>query len=261
MIDTGYLYSKDDRRIFINTCLGCTGKCSYCYLGKIGYDNHKVVSDIKSAEELISEIETKTNISRDTLITLGCFSECWDKKNKPETMKLLKHFLEKGNQVQLSTKKQVTVDEMKQFTELIKYPGQLAIFVSSATISDWKEYENGTEALSRRFKTFEVSEKLRIPTVLYMKPILKDVTIKDIELYKRLISKYGIKDVVVGSIFGEEKTGERVHFSDKGQLFYNPVLDEVKIKQELLQMGNIRVFGRSSEVMKFYREKGKNIER
>ena len=45
MIDTGYLYSKDDKRIFVNTCLGCTGKCSYCYLGKIGYDNSKNIEN------------------------------------------------------------------------------------------------------------------------------------------------------------------------------------------------------------------------
>ena len=70
MIDTGYLYSKDNRRIFVNTCLGCTGKCSYCYLGKIGYDNSSIVGEVKKAEELIEEIE-QHEISRDTLITLN----------------------------------------------------------------------------------------------------------------------------------------------------------------------------------------------
>ena len=61
MIDTGYLFSKDDKRIFVNTCLGCTGKCSYCYLGKMGYDNNAIVSRVKKAEELIKEIEQQRN--------------------------------------------------------------------------------------------------------------------------------------------------------------------------------------------------------
>ncbi len=43
MIDSGYLYSNDEKRIFINTSLGCKGKCSYCYLSKIGYDNNHIV--------------------------------------------------------------------------------------------------------------------------------------------------------------------------------------------------------------------------
>lgn len=51
MIDAGYLFSKDDKRIFVNTCLGCTGKCSYCYLSNIGYDNKSIVSKVKKAEE------------------------------------------------------------------------------------------------------------------------------------------------------------------------------------------------------------------
>ena len=96
MIDTGYLCSKDNKRIFVNTCLGCTGKCLYCYLGKIGYDNSSIVGEVRRAEKLIEEIEL-AGISRDTLITLGCFSECWDDNNKPETIKLIKYFLQKGN--------------------------------------------------------------------------------------------------------------------------------------------------------------------
>lgn len=64
MIDTGYLFSKDDKRIFVNTCLGCTGKCSYCYLSKMGYDNKYIVSKVKKAEELIKEIEQLRDFKR-----------------------------------------------------------------------------------------------------------------------------------------------------------------------------------------------------
>ena len=37
MIDNGYLFAKDNKRIFINTSLGCAGQCAYCYLPKMGY--------------------------------------------------------------------------------------------------------------------------------------------------------------------------------------------------------------------------------
>ena len=37
MIDNGYLFAKDNKRIFINTNLGCAGQCAYCYLPKMGY--------------------------------------------------------------------------------------------------------------------------------------------------------------------------------------------------------------------------------
>ena len=139
--------------------------------------------------------------------------------------------------------------------------GQLVIFVSSATISQWNKIEKGTDSLNKRFNTFEISNQLGIPTVLYMKPVLNGITIKDIDLYKDVIKKYGIKDVVVGSIFSEERSEETVHFSDKGLLFYNPNSDESQIKKQLMQLGNVRVFSRSSQVTQYYKEKTKDIER
>lgn len=260
MIDTGYLYSKDNKRIFVNTCLGCTGKCSYCYLGKMGYDNSSIVGEVRKAEELIEEIE-RAGISRDTLITLGCFSECWDENNKPETIKLIKYFLQKGNQIQLATKKEISLDEAKEFESLIQYLGQLVVFVSSATISKWDTIEKGTDSPSKRFNTFEISKELNIPTALYMKPVLKGITKQDIELYKEVIQKYGVRDVVVGSIFGEKEAEETVHFSDKGTLFYNPISEEFEIKRRLMELGNLRVFSRSSEVMQYYKDKTKDVIR
>ena len=259
MLDTGYLYAKNNDRIFINTCLGCNGDCSYCYLPRLGYDNKTDDSPVREASQIIKDIEESgININNDTLITLGCFSECWDEKNKPQTIELIKHFLQKETQIQLSTKRQVSMNEMEHFQELIKYKGQLVVFVSSASISHWKQIEGGTDEPQKRFKTFEISRALNIPTVLYMKPILQGITIKDIELYKKVIMKYGINDVVVGSIFKEKETGETVHFSNKNELFYNPVSDELEIKRKLMELCN--VYSRSSQVMNKYREKEKKIE-
>ena len=197
--------------------------------------------------------ESKININEKTLITLGCYSECWDEKNKPQTIELIRHFLKKGNQIQLSTKKLITVEEIEQIQNLIKYIGQLVIFVSSASISQWKQIERNTDIPSKRFETFKISEELNIPTVLYIKPILQGITIQDIELYKQIIKKYCIKNVVVGSIFKEKESEETVHFSNKNKLFYNPVSDELEIKRKLMEICN--VYSRSSEVMIKYREK------
>ena len=200
-------------------------------------------------------------ISNEVLITLGCFSECWDNNNKPETIKLIQYFLQRGNQIQLSTKKEIKTEEFCQLKNLIQYLGQLVVFVSSASIRQWNTIERGTDAPNKRFNTFELSRQLDIPTVLYMKPVLKGITIKDIDLYKEVIGKYDIKDVVVGSIFGEQPSQETVHFSDKGLLFYNPVSDESQIKRELMATGNVRVFSRSTQVTQYYKDKSKNIER
>ena len=92
-----------------------------------------------------------------------------------------------------------------------------------------------------------------------MKPILQGITIQDIKLYQEVVKRYGIKDVVVGSIFKEKESEETVHFSNKNKLFYNPVSDELEIKRRLMRMCN--VYSRSSEVMSKYREKYLEEER
>lgn len=260
MLDTEYLYAKSTNRIFINTFLGCTGGCSYCYLPQIGYNNNSHSAPIRTASEILQDIQISGYpLDSKTLITLGCFSECWDEHNKPQTIELIKHFLSQGNQVQLSTKKQIALADVLPFQDLIQYKGQLVIFVSSATISKWQQVEKNTDSPDCRFKTFDIfSRHLDIPTVLYMKPILQGITKQDIDLCKNVIRQYHVKDVVVGSIFREHSTEETVPFSDKKQLFYNPVPDEILIKNSLRDLCN--VFSRSSRVMEFFKDKSLNLD-
>lgn len=254
MIDKGYLYAKDEKRLFINPSLGCASKCKYCYLSKLGIESIKR----KTWEEILYLLnESDYKLSKDTLITIGCFSECFDKLNKKETLKILKYFLKKGNQVQLSTKCYITYEDIKDIIPLIKYHGQLVIFVSSTTISEYKNYESGTEQLEQRFKTFDLIN-YNIPVVLYMKPVLQNITIKDISEYKKLIIDKSIANVVVGSLFTEEKSNEEVHFLDKNVLFYNECDDEKQIIEYLNK--DTKTWIRSSEVMESFKKKHEIIE-
>lgn len=83
-----------------------------------------------------------------------------------------------------------------------------------------------------------------------MKPVLPGITLNDLELYKKYIEQYKIRDVVVGSIFTNRTSEETVHFSDKNELFYTKDNDENIIISELSKITN--VYKRSSEVMYKY---------
>lgn len=254
MIDNGYIFAIDNKRIFINTSLGCCSKCSYCYLPEVGFRNDLNNYKVLSFEEIIDLLDkSNVDINKDTLITLGCYSECFDENNKKETIKLVKYFLKKGNQVQLSTKRQIFDEDVKEIISDITYSGQLIIFVSSATISMQKTIEKKTTSIEKRFENFSLYNKFNIPIVLYMKPVLKNITIKDLNLYKEYIKKYNIKDVVVGSVFTNVKSLETIHFSKENKLFYNECDDEDIIISELMNLTN--VYRRSSEVMEKYKLK------
>lgn len=251
MIDNGYIYFKDNKRIFINTSLGCLSNCLYCYLPKIGYNTNSNDYKKVSAKEIINFIEkNKIDINENTLITLGCYSECFDDHNKKETISIIKYFLKKGNQIQLATKKQILKEDLEEVLPLIKYYGQLVIFVSCATISKQELIERNTIPIAMRFNNFNLGNILNIPVVLYMKPVLKEITLRDLNLYKNEIKKHKITDVVVGSIFTDAISDETVPFSSDSKLFYNKIDDEDIIISELSKLTN--VYRRSTEVMKKY---------
>ncbi len=252
MFDNGYIFANDNKRVFINNSLGCIGQCSYCYLQKVGYENDSIKDPILTTDIINMLEKNNIDINNNTLITIGCFSECWDEKNKEETIKLIKYFLKRGNQIQLSTKRKVLKKDLAEILPLIKYRGQLIIFISSATISKHNIFEKNTIPIIERLKTFKLSETTNIPIVLYIKPVLQNITINDIDLYKKYIEKYKIKDVVVGSIFSNDKSDETVHFSNKNDLFYNKSQDEEIIISELSKITN--TYRRSSEVTKKYKK-------
>ena len=259
LLDTGYLFAKDKKRIFINTCLECRSCCSYCYLPQTGHKNNSANLFVRNAEDLIAEIQiSPINFDENTLITIGCFSECWDEFNKPQTIALIRHFLKQGNQIQLATKRKIEIEEVRQFEDLITYNGQLCIFVSSATISRWEEFESNTDSPKERFETFKISKTLDIPTILYIKPVLQGITIQDLDKYKKVLETYDVQNVVVGSIFTSKKSEEPIHFSNKNELYYNEVSDEAIIRAELLQQKFYNVYSRSSDVMKWYRKRPEN---
>lgn len=248
MADSKYVFMKDNR-LFINTSLGCKGNCSYCYLPTLGYSNDLNNYQTIKSNQILEMINNNFDITENTLITIGCYSECLDEYDKKETIDIIKHFLKKGNQIQLSTKKEILVDDFKEIVKLVKYYGQLIIFTSSTSITNQKNIEKNTTPIINRLNNFKTLNKLNIPSILYLKPVLRNITIKDIELYKKYIQEYNIENVVVGSIFTKEKSKEKSSFSN--ELFYNKNSDEDIIYKELSKVTN--VYRRSTEVVKKYK--------
>ena len=254
MIDTGYLFSNDLDRLFINTSLGCTANCSYCYLPILNYSKGKKIDTYVTADDLIKQIELYNCYrpgKNGTLISFGCYSECWDEVNKSQTKKLINYFLLKGNQVQFSTKRFVDYKDLIDISKNIQYYGQLTIFVSSATINSWDKFERGTTNPEERFKSFQVMKELNIPVILYIKPVLYNITINDVDDYIDVIKKYNIKDVVVGSIIKTNGTGEVAPFVKDNSMHTQPIVQEKNIIDSLSKV--CRVYTKSIHVLEKFK--------
>lgn len=251
MVDTGYLYSKNNKRLFINLSLGCASSCSYCYLDKLGFSNGQYNLDAKTSDEIKSMInDLNVEVNENTLISFGCYSECFSDATKYEVVKLIEHFIHSGNVVQVSTKKEIDFSLLESALSYVKYYGQFVIFTSCSTISRHDEFERDTDEVKMRFKNFKhISE---VPVVLYIKPVVEGVTIKDINEYIEYIKMYGIKDVVVGSIFDSKGFGEKIPMSSEN-MYYRPCNDEDIIADALSKYA--RVSKKSTKVLELYNSK------
>ncbi len=85
MINTGYLFSNNRKRLFINTSLGRCANCSFCYLPLLNYKKGNEINNYVNHQFIIKELNKWKDFKEGpdgTLISFGCFSECFDKKSK-----------------------------------------------------------------------------------------------------------------------------------------------------------------------------------
>lgn len=246
-----------ESRLFLNSTLGCQSRCSYCYLPKLkmglGLSNLEHIE----SKDIISTVENRQDFIKGrtgTIISLGCYSECWDFSGREITKSLITYFLNLGNPVQFATKRYVAADDLIAIQKHIQWQGQLCIFISSVSITHWQTVERGTDSPQIRFSSFEIIKKLGIPTYLYLKPILKGVTIKDLDTYKNIVKEYAVSGVIVGSHFISNKvTIDNKTAPIGGGIFrYNSNDDEILISTELKKV--TQTYSESTQAIEFWRK-------
>ncbi|WP_333804215.1 hypothetical protein [Sulfurospirillum sp.] len=214
----------------MNTNLGCRSNCSYCYLPILDLKLGKVPNQEKSVTSIINYLLSHPLFiqgKQGTILSIGCYSECWDEINKSATIELLNFLLTLENPIQIATKQFIHQKEIRSILDKIVWCGQLSIYISSATISFWNKYEKGTCSPLERFKSFNLKkEKKELLMFLYLKPVLENITIKDIELYSSLIEKYDI-DVIVGETFNA-KVSEKISSVGDEKLYIQDTSDDYK---------------------------------
>lgn len=239
--DNFYL-AGDHKRLFINTSIGCFSSCSYCYLPFFGFEIGKSPMNRLSHKKIISELNDNFKKGKHgTIMSLGCFSDCWDRFNRKESKELIRYFLQQGNPVQLATKQYVNWKDIITFKKLVRWKGQLTIFISCSTITFWKIYEKGTISPQKRFQSFEIVKILDIPTFLYIKPVLKHVTILDVDNFSQIMKKYDV-NAIVGSAFSKENISKEKAPIGKANLFYNRIVEENMIKKILRKVGKVYTY-------------------
>lgn len=202
--------SGNEKRIFINTSLRCSAKCLYCYLPYLGIES---VSS-KSADEVIDELYCKSYFvpgRQGTILSIGCYSECWDEENKEATKKLLNTIVKTENYIQFATKKEIRESELEYLNSIAQFNNQIVINVSVPTISQSRQFEKGTDSIEKRLSFLKYkSNYMKLCFSLYIKPVIDRVTIRDVHIYNRLFEDNKDLYCVLGSMLKPDTTSQEI---------------------------------------------------
>lgn len=247
-----YVYG-DASRIFLNTAIGCEARCEYCYLPQLGINGKPQYEKAENVLEKLQSSEYFISGEHGTVVSIGCYSECWSPQNRAETIKLISAIASMGNYIQLATKKKIKKQDILLLDALATYDNQIGIYLSVPTITHSDRMEKGTDCISKRLSPLEMKyQTMRLYYVLYIKPVLQGITICDCNVYKSFIEKYNIY-AVVGTLFALDASNRSDILVGEGNFKEISGNDVDYLKDKLSFSG--KVFSHSTEIIKYIRER------
>lgn len=255
------LVSGDQKRLFINTGIGCEGGCKYCYLPHIGIsdvdrniDKMAIVRDVERREKGGEFIKG----SHGTVVSFGCFTECWNENIRKLTLELLLYFINKGNYIQLATKEFIEQNDIELLKNHLKFKNQLTINVSLPVYYKAKQIEPNTEDVKKRIENFKYNKIYEMDIVLYIKPVLENITIKNLDIYIELINKYKLKVIVGNYLEVNRMKGGTLHIIGNQEMWQRDSEQQKKLVMVLKKI--TQVYENSVQIIEEYRRGEKDVK-
>lgn len=251
----GHWVYGNKERIFINTALGCSAHCQYCYLPMLGMRNDSNTISAEDALSCLLEFKDFIPGPDGSILSIGCYSECWSAQNKPETFKLLKKLAGFKNYIQLATKKQITQAELSCINTISRFKNQIGIYLSVPTLSSSSKLELGTDPIDKRLSPLITAKDYQnLYFVLYIKPVLPEITGQDKERYKELMLHYQVPSVIGPLLSGADQSANRsCALVGEGNLYEVPSGEADALKAFLSRFGG--TYTHSTDLITEFRER------
>lgn len=179
------IVEESNGRLFVSPTFGCSGGCLYCYLANIDKDK---LMDVKCLDEYLACSPVFKTGKQGTVFSLGCYSDPFTEENISLTLDVLETLLEYSNYIQIATKFVVPNEVQKLILRSRKHEYHVLIYFSCPTVSQDALLEPNCPRAIDRIKNMDKLQREGVPSVLYIKPFIEGVTIRDRDIFKRVSS-------------------------------------------------------------------------
>jgi len=196
----------DDARVFVNPAFGCDSACSFCYLDSLGFT--RLEPSTKSGEDIKKSLLANPQFipgKTGTIISLSPDTESFAERIVPITLDYIRSLSKLQNPMQIATKRQLDKTLANQIIGSLAYPDQLTVFVSSSSITYHHVFEKQTAAPTKRFETFSACRSAGLPVCLFIKPVIPNITIIDVEKYVTVINEYSVPYCCIGEFYADSR--------------------------------------------------------
>ena len=200
-------------RFFVDLWMNCPSKCSYCYIPDTKPSIKDEIKRIEHCKDVLFSHPDFKKGKNGSLISLSPHAEPFSSVSRSKAIfRLIQEISIFDNPIQLATKAKLDRWHIKHLNKIRKYDTQILAFISIATISNNSQYEWGTSQPKERFENIRLLDNDSIPSCLFIKPVLPQITILDIDLFVELCLKYEVKVTCVGVLYANIKVLSKMTF-------------------------------------------------
>lgn len=196
-------------RYFLSPVLGCSARCSFCYIHSFDYRQRQVVRNQFGIEDSLAQITTDREFvsgKAGSMLSIGAWGDPFpdDPGLREHSLNWLDAACGLGNPVQITSRCAPPDDVLDHIAQAASYPHQILYSTSLSTVSQWETVERFSASPSDRLETLSRLTARGVATNLMIKPFLPGVTDGDVTAIVNMLQQHNITYCVVGDYFFDD---------------------------------------------------------
>lgn len=198
-----YIIWREDRNtVYLSTGLVCNNMCRFCYSSSLIEDENQTNDPDYIAQIICKLIDIDPRFRRDTTVMLGGFNDPFHEAHYESTLSILEKLKHLENPVHIATRIPLNPEQISKFPLFKKLVINYSIstFPSSNIHFPLEPYNQ-----EKRFHTAKQLIDRGGSVALFIRPVIKDRTIGDLDLILKSTVDAGISVITVGGLYYDDK--------------------------------------------------------